>query len=74
MLIRHSYVSRGCLVEALLYVHGNRRLMRDGEPRAATSTFRQLPSSVILRSVSAALTGSQQEGRSGVVLLMVLLT
>ena len=26
----------------LFYVHGNRRLIRDGEPRTATSTFTQL--------------------------------
>ena len=26
----------------LLYVHRNRRLVRDGEPRTATSTFTQL--------------------------------
>ena len=30
----------------LLYVHRNRRRIRDGEPRAATSTFTQLVSSV----------------------------
>ena len=34
------------LVEVLLYVHRNRRLIRDGEPRTATSTFTQLLSSV----------------------------
>ena len=33
------------LVEVLLYVHRNRRLIRDGEPRTATSTFTQLLSS-----------------------------
>ena len=33
------------LVEVLLYVHRNRRLIRDGEPRRATSTFTQLLSS-----------------------------
>ena len=32
--------------EVLLYVHRNRRLIRDGEPRTATSTFIQLLSSV----------------------------
>ena len=30
------------MVEALLYVHRNRRLIRDGEPRTSTSTFTQL--------------------------------
>ena len=30
----------------LLYVHRNRRLIRDGELRTATSTFTQLLSSV----------------------------
>ena len=29
-------------VEVLLYVHRNRKLIRDGEPRTATSTFTQL--------------------------------
>ena len=33
------------LVEVLLYVHKNRRLIRDGEPRTSTSTFTQLLSS-----------------------------
>ena len=48
--------SRGCnstlwrmLVEVLLYVHRNRRFIRDGirdgEPRTSTSTFTQLLSS-----------------------------
>ena len=32
----------------LLYVHRNRRLIRDGEPRTATSTFTQLLNSVVL--------------------------
>ena len=32
----------------LLYVHRNRRLIRDGEPRTATSTFTQLLRSVVL--------------------------
>ena len=31
--------------EVLLYVHKNRRLIRDGEPRTATSTFTQFLSS-----------------------------
>ena len=31
--------------EELLYVHRNRRFIRDGEPRTATSTFTQLLSS-----------------------------
>ena len=35
----------GCLVEVLLYVHRNRRLIRDGSPTTATSTFTQLLSS-----------------------------
>ena len=35
------------LVEALLYVHRNRRLIRDGEPRTSTSTFTQLLSSAL---------------------------
>ena len=30
------------LVEVLLYVHRNRRLIRDAEPKTATSTFTQL--------------------------------
>ena len=34
-------------VEVLLYVHRNRWLIRDGEPRTATSTFTQLLSSEI---------------------------
>ena len=29
------------LVEVLLYVHRNRRFIRDGEPRKSTSTFTQ---------------------------------
>ena len=33
------------LVEVLFYVHRNRSLIRDGEPRTATSTFTQLLSS-----------------------------
>ena len=33
------------MVEVLLYVHRNRRRIRDGEPRTATSTFTQLLSS-----------------------------
>ena len=33
------------LVEVLLYAHRNRRLIRDVEPRTATSTFTQLLSS-----------------------------
>ena len=33
------------LTEVLHYVHRNRRLIRDGEPRTATSTFTQLLSS-----------------------------
>ena len=35
------------VVEVLLYVHRNRRLIRDGEPRTATSTFTQLLSSAV---------------------------
>ena len=34
-------------VDVLLYVHRNRRFVRDGEPRTSTSTFTQLLSSVI---------------------------
>ena len=41
-LWRYSY---GVIVEVLLYVHRNRRLIRDGEPRTATSTFTHLLSS-----------------------------
>ena len=33
------------VVEVLLYVHRNRRFIRDGEPRTSTSTFTQLLSS-----------------------------
>ena len=33
------------LVEVLLYVRRNRRFIRDGEPRTATTTFTQLLSS-----------------------------
>ena len=33
------------VVEVLLYVHRNRRLIGDGEPRTATSTFTQFLSS-----------------------------
>ena len=33
-------------ISSLLYVHRNCRLIRDGEPRTATSTFTQLLSSV----------------------------
>ena len=40
-----SFNPVGWLVEVLLYVHRNRRLIRDGEPRTATSTFTQLLSS-----------------------------
>ena len=36
----------GGLVEVLLSVHRNRRLIRDGEPRTSTSTFTQLLNSV----------------------------
>ena len=36
------------LVRVLLYVHRNRRLIRDGEPRTATSTFTQLLSSELV--------------------------
>ena len=35
-------------VEVLLYVHRNRRLIMDGEPRTATSTFTQLLTSVAI--------------------------
>ena len=35
-------------VEVLLYVHTNRRLIRDGEPRTSTSTSTQLLSSVMM--------------------------
>ena len=38
------------LVDVLLYVHSNRRLIRDGEPRTATSTFTQLLNSVVISS------------------------
>ena len=34
-------------LEVLLYVHRNRRFIRDGKPRTATSTFTQLLSSAI---------------------------
>ena len=34
-------------VEVLLYVHRNRRLIRDGEPRTATSTFTQLLTALV---------------------------
>ena len=37
------------VVEVLLYVHRNRRFMRDGEPRTATSTFTHLLSSANYR-------------------------
>ena len=40
------------LVEVLLYVHRNRRLIRDGEPRTATSTFTQLLSSATEMGIS----------------------
>ena len=33
--------------EVLLYVHRNRRVIRDGEPRTATSSFTQLLNSVL---------------------------
>ena len=33
------------VVEVLLYVHRNRRFIRDGEPRTSTLTFTQLLSS-----------------------------
>ena len=36
------------VVEVLLYVLRNRRFIRDGEPRASTSTFTQLLSSGML--------------------------
>ena len=39
----------------LLYVHRNRRLIRDGEPRTATSTFTQLLSSDLKGVTSRAL-------------------
>ena len=45
----HSDMAVG-LVEVLLYVHRNRRLIRDEEPRMATSTFTQLPSSATGRT------------------------
>ena len=35
----------GVDVEVLFYVHRNRRFIKDGEPRTATSTFTQLLSS-----------------------------
>ena len=35
------------VVRVLLYVHRNRRLIRDGEPRTATATFTQFLSSDI---------------------------
>ena len=38
------------LVDVLLYVNRNRRLIRDGEPRTATSTFTQLLGSVLISS------------------------
>ena len=43
-----SFNPVGWLVEVLLYVHRNRRLIRDGEPRTATSTLTQLLSSVLI--------------------------
>ena len=39
-------VSSTILVEVLLYVHRNRRIIRDGEPRTSSSTFTQPLSSV----------------------------
>ena len=36
------------VVEALLYIHRNRRFIRDGEPGMSTSTFTQLLNSVLL--------------------------
>ena len=42
-LLRHLMSK---LVKVLLYVHRNRRLIGDGEPRTPTSTFTQLLSSV----------------------------
>ena len=45
----HSGMAVG-LVEVLLYIHKNRRLIRDGEPRTATSTFTQLLSSATGRT------------------------
>ena len=38
--------ARATISSVLLYVHRNRRLIRDGEPRTSTSTFTQLLSSV----------------------------
>ena len=40
------------LVEVLLYVHRNRRFIRDREPRTATSTFTQLLSSATEMGIS----------------------
>ena len=58
------------LVEELLYVHRNRRLIKDGEPRTATSTFTQLLNSVSQGGLFTPYTadgewGGQVEGGGG---------
>ena len=45
--IKHHFTTD---VEVLLYVHRNRRFIRDGETRTATSTFTQFLSSVAVLS------------------------
>ena len=46
------------VVEVLLYIHRNRRLIRDGEPRTSTSTFTQLLSSEVTLVHRRAVSGS----------------
>ena len=45
------------VVEVLLYVHKNRRLIRDGSPRTATSTFAPLLSFVVEVLLTSTETG-----------------
>ena len=51
------------MVEVLLNVHRNRRLIRDGEPRTATSTFTQLMGEGVGGGGGHEVEGQEEGGR-----------
>ena len=52
-MVAVNYKALSKLAEVLLYSHRNRRRIRDGEPRTATSTFTQLLGSNAIKEMES---------------------